>query len=61
MPEKCYPCTCANLLPMYPDYTLAAAQQSLAADGAIAFSSSNLFTLAWMLIVRRSLKASVRR
>ena len=21
MPEKCYPCTCTNLLPMYPDYT----------------------------------------
>ena len=19
--EKCYPCTCTNLLPMYPDYT----------------------------------------
>src|SRR5688500_12146881 len=21
MPEKCYPCPCTNLLPMYPDYS----------------------------------------
>jgi hypothetical protein len=35
-----------------------ASNKALQTDGAIA---SNLFTLAWMLIVRRSLKASVRR
>jgi hypothetical protein len=29
MPEKCYPCTCTNLLPMYPDYTSAQSNNAM--------------------------------